>query len=156
MMVFIHPIAIRRSTAMSTELNRSIIRRWIEEGWNGRNLDLIDQLYSPDVIQHDPNSPLAVRSSGEMRMYIGGFQSAFPDLHFTTDDLLAEGDKVLWRFTSRGTHHGALMGIPPTGKALTVVGMALFRIAEGRIAEVWVNIDALGMLQSLGVIPVMG
>lgn len=87
MMMFIHAIVIRRSTTMSTELNRSIIRRWLEEGWNGRNLDLIDQLYSPGVIQHDPNSPLAVRSSGEMQMYIGGFQSVFPDLRFTTEDL---------------------------------------------------------------------
>ncbi len=140
---------------MSIETNRNIVRRWVEEGWNGRNLDLIDELYDRSVVQHDPNSPIAVTNTAEMRMYIGGFQNAFSDLHFTTEDLLAEGDKVLWRFTSHGTHTGALMGIPPTGNKLTVVGMALFRLANNKIVEVWVNIDALGMLQGLGVIPAM-
>lgn len=140
---------------MSIESNRNIVRHWIDEGWNGRNLDLIDELYDSNVVQHDPNSPMVVTNSADMRAYIGGYQSAFGDLRFTTEDLLAEGDKVLWRFVSHGTHTGDLMGIPPSGTKVTVGGMALFRLTNGKIVEVWVNIDALGMLQSLGVIPAM-
>jgi steroid delta-isomerase-like uncharacterized protein len=140
---------------MSANENRAVVRRWVEEGWNAHNLAPIDELYTPDVVQHDPSSPLQVTSAEEMKQYIGAFLTAFPDIHFTTEDLLAEGDKVLWRFTSRATHTAPLMGIPPTGRSTTVTGMVLFRVSGGRIAEVWVNFDALGMLQAIGVIPAM-
>lgn len=140
---------------MSIETNRAVVHRWIEEGWNGHNTALIDTLYTPDVVQHDPSSPLPVTSREAMKQYIGSFLTAFPDLRFTTDDLLAEGDKVLWRFTAVGTNIGPLLAIPPSGQRVTVTGMALFRVTEAQIAEVWVNIDALGMFQTLGVIPAM-
>jgi predicted ester cyclase len=96
-----------------------------------------------------------VTSSEALKHYVGGFLTAFPDLHFTIDDLLGEGDKVLWRFTSQATHTGPLMNIPPTGKRATVTGMVLFRVTNDKIAEVWVNFDTLGMLQAIGVIPAM-
>lgn len=140
---------------MSTEQNKAIVRRWIEQGWNGGDLSLVDTLYTPDVVQHDPSSPLPVTSSAALKQYVGGFLAAFPDMHFTIDDLLAENDKVLWRFTAEATQTGPLMNIPATGKHASVAGMALFRVAEGRIAEVWVNFDTLGMLQAIGVIPAM-
>jgi len=140
---------------MSTEQNKSIVRRWIEEGWNKGNLSLVDQVYTADVVQHDPGSPAPVTSSAALKQYVSVFLTAIPDLHFTIDDLIAEGDKVMWRFTSRGTQTGPLMTIPPTGKASNVTGMVLFRLADGKIAEVWVNYDNLGLLQQLGVIPAM-
>jgi steroid delta-isomerase-like uncharacterized protein len=138
---------------MSTETNKSLVRRWVEQGWNAGNPALIDAIFAPTVVQHDPSSPLPVTNSEALKMYVSGLLTAFPDLHFTIDDLLAEGDKVLWRFTSQGTHTGPLMNIPPTGKSATVTGMVLFRVANDKIAEVWVNFDTLGMLQSMGVIP---
>jgi steroid delta-isomerase-like uncharacterized protein len=140
---------------MTTETNKTLVRRWIEEGWNGHNTALIDTLYLPNVIQHDPSSPVPVTSSEALKQYVGGFLTAFPDMHFTIDDLLAEGDKVFWRFTAQATQTGPLMGIPPSGKRSATTGMVLFRIAEDRIAEVWVNFDTLGMLQAIGVIPAM-
>ncbi len=140
---------------MTTETNRALVRRWVEEGWNGHNVALIDALYAPDVVQHDPSSPLPVTSREALKQYVAGFLTALPDLRFTTGDLLAEGDRVLWRFTARATHAGPLMGIPPSGATVDVTGMALFRVAGGRIAEVWVNFDALGMLQAMGVVPAM-
>src|SRR5438105_8464992 len=144
-----------RRNHMSIEQNKAIVRQWIEEGWNKGNPALIDELYAPDVVQTDPNSPFPVTSSAALKAYVGSYLNAFPDLRFTIEDLLAEGDKVLWRFTSHGTHKGPLGPLPATGKTGTVTGMALFRLAHGRIAEVWVNVDVLGLLQQLGAIPPM-
>ena len=141
---------------MSTETNKALVRRWIEDGWNAGQLALIDELYTPNVVQHDPGSPVPVTSSAALKGYVGAFLTAFPDLHFTIDDLMAEADKVLWRFTSQATHTGPLMNIPPTGKSAIVTGMVLFRVENDKIAEVWVNVDTLGMLQAIGVIPAMG
>jgi steroid delta-isomerase-like uncharacterized protein len=141
---------------MSTETNKALVRRWIEDGWNAGQLALIDELYTPNVVQHDPGSPVPVTSSAALKGYVGAFLTAFPDLHFTIDDLMAEADKVLWRFTSQATHTGPLMNIPPTGKRAIVTGMVLFRVESDKIAEVWVNVDTLGMLQAIGVIPAMG
>jgi steroid delta-isomerase-like uncharacterized protein len=138
---------------MSTEQNKSIVRRWVEEGWNKGNVGVVDQLYAPDVVQHDPGSPAPVTSSAALKQYVGAYLSAMPDLRCTIDDLVAEGDKVLWRFTSYGTQTGALMNIPPSGKAGVMTGMVLFRLADGKIVEVWVNYDLLGLLQQLGVLP---
>ncbi len=138
---------------MSAEQNKSIVRRWIEEGWNKGNIKIIDELYAANVVQHDPSSPAVVDSAETLKHYVMAFLTALPDLRFTIEDLVAEGDKVVWRFSSRGTHQGPLMGIPPTGRIAVVTGMVLFRLENSKIGEVWVNIDTLGMLQQMGVIP---
>jgi steroid delta-isomerase-like uncharacterized protein len=137
---------------MSAEQNKSIVRRWVDEGWNKGKLSVIDQLYAPNFIQHEPQ-PEMVNSSEALKKYVNTYLTAFPDLHFTVDDLVAEGDKVVWRFTSKGTHQGAFMGLPPTGKTSIVTGMVLFRLENSRIVEAYVNIDALGLLQQIGIIP---
>ena len=84
------------------------------------------------------------------------YLTAFPDLHFTVEDLIAEGDKVVARLTVRGTQQGAFMGIPPTGKHVTVTGIDINRLAGGKSVEHWLNMDTLGLLQQLGVIPAPG
>jgi steroid delta-isomerase-like uncharacterized protein len=137
---------------MSAEQNKSIVRRWVDEGWNKGKLSVIDQLYAPNFIQHEP-PPEMVSSSEALKKYVNTYLTAFPDLHFTVDDLVAEGDKVVWRFTSKGTHQGTFMGLPPTGKTSIVTGMVLFRLENSRIVEAYVNIDALGLLQQIGIIP---
>ena len=138
---------------MSTEQNKSIVRRWIEEGWNKGNLAVIDQVYDPAYMQHEP-PPAMVDSSEALKHYVAAYLTAFPNLHFTIEDLIAEGDKVVWRFNSKATHSGPFMGIPATGKSITVTGIVIFRLENSRIVEGWVNIDALGLLQHIGVIPV--
>ena len=140
---------------MSAEQNKSIVRRWVEEGWNKGNLAVIDQVYAPNFVQHEP-SPMQVTSSEALKQYVGGYLAAFPDLHFTIDDLVAEGDKVVWRFTSTGTQTGPFMGMPATGKTGNITGLVMFRLENSRIVEGWVNIDTLGLLQQLGVIPMPG
>jgi steroid delta-isomerase-like uncharacterized protein len=140
---------------MSTEQNKAIIRRWIEEGWNKGNLAVIDQVYAPDYLQHEP-APETVSSSEALKHYVGVYQAAFPDLNLSIEDLIAEGDKVVWRFKSSGHNNGPFMGMPATGKPGSITGIVIFRLENNRIVEGWVNIDALGLMQQLGVIPMPG
>jgi steroid delta-isomerase-like uncharacterized protein len=90
---------------------------------------------------------------GQAKLLMAVFTSAFPDLQLTTEDLVAEGEKVAIRNTWRGTHQGAFQGVPPTGKYVTFTGTDLFRVEGGKIAEQWADLDALGLLQQLGAIP---
>ena len=140
---------------MSTEQNKSIVRRWIEEGWNKHNLAVIDEVYAPNFVQHEPE-PQSVNSSEALKQYVGAYLTAFPDLYLSIEDLIAEGDKVVWRFVSNGTHTGPFMGMPATGKKGVITGIVIFRLENSRIVEAWLNIDALGLLQQLGVIPMPG
>jgi len=138
---------------MNTDSNKQLIRTWIAEGWNKGNLGDVDALYTPDFVQHDPQNPLPVNSAAALKLYVGGFRMALPDLTMSIDDLIAEDDKVVWRFTGRGHQTGQFGPIPPTGREGVVTGTVTFRCAGGKIAEAWVNVDNLGMLQQLGVIP---
>jgi steroid delta-isomerase-like uncharacterized protein len=138
---------------MSAEQNKSIVRRWVEEGWNKRNLALIDQLFAPNFYQHE-TGPEMVNSSEALKVFVSGYLSAFPDLQFTIEDLIAEGDKVVWRFKATGTNTGPFLGGPSTGKSVTVTGTVTFRLENSRMAEAWLNLDVLGLLQQVGIIPV--
>ena len=140
---------------MSTEENKALVRRFYDEVFNKKNLMAIDEFLDPQIIEHALPPGLPGGSAGS-RQFIGMYLAAFPDLHLTAEDLIAEGDKVVARFTLRGTHKGELMGVPPTGKQVTMTGIQIVRTAEGRIAVNWINLDALGMLQQLGVIPAPG
>ena len=140
---------------MSTEQNKSIVRRWIEDGWNKHNLAVIDEVYSSKFVQHEP-PPETVNSSEALKQYVGMYLTAFPDLNLSIEDLIAEGDKVVWRFQSSGHQNGPFLGMPPSGKTGSITGIVIFRLENSRIVEAWVNIDALGLLQQVGVIPMMG
>jgi steroid delta-isomerase-like uncharacterized protein len=140
---------------MSTEQNKALMRRFYEEVFNKKNLAGVDAFVDPQIIEHNLPPGLSAGIEGT-RQFIGMYLAAFPDLHLTTEDLIAEGDKVTARLIYRGTHRGELIGIPPTGKQVTVTGIQIVRVADGKIAENWVEFDALGILQQLGVIPAMG
>lgn len=141
---------------MSTDSNKAAIRRWVEEGWNKGNLAVVDEIYASDVVHHDPHSPIPLTSSEALKEYVSIFRTAFSDLRMTIEDLVAEGDKVLWHANFHGTHSGPLGPIPATGKSATAAGMILFRFANEKVAEVWVNVDILGLMQQIGAIPPMG
>ena len=137
---------------MSVEENKAIFRRIVEEGFNKGNLAIVDELVATNHVNHTDN----VHGPEEYKQFITMYRTAFPDLHMTIEDQIAEGNKVVNRWTSRGTHKGDLMGIPPTGKQTTVTGMYVARIIGGKIVEEWGNLDALGMMQQLGVVPPPG
>jgi len=139
--------------SMSTEENKAMDRRFFEEVWNRGNLAVVDELMSSDFKSHDPT--IAAGSAG-FKHFVSLFRAAFPDVHITIEDQLAEGDKVVTRWTARGTHKGDLMGIAPTGKQVTVTGINIGRVEGGKFVEGWFNIDDLGLLQQLGVVPMPG
>ncbi len=140
---------------MSAEQNKSIVRRWVEEGWNKKNtIALIDELYAPNYYQHEAGPEMATSREG-MQQFAAMYLTAFPDLSFTIDDLVAEGDKVTWRFVATGTNEGSLMGAPASGKVAKVAGIIIFRLENSRIAEGWLSMDVLGLLQQVGIIPAM-
>jgi steroid delta-isomerase-like uncharacterized protein len=141
---------------MSMEENRAIVDRYREEVFNEKNLAAIPKYVAPHYVRRDPGAPAEVRGPDGVKQLAAMFFAAFPDIHFDAEDIIAEGDKVVQRLTSRGTHQGEFMGIPPTGKQLTVTAIEIFRLADGQIAEQWVEADYLGLLQQLGVVPPMG
>ena len=141
---------------MSTEQNKAMDRRVYEEVWNGGSLAVIDELVAANYVDHDQEPPGALEGVEGLKQSVTMYRSAFPDVHFTVEDQIAEGDRVVTRWTARGTHQGAFMGIPPTGKQAMVTGISITRVASGKVVEGWTNFDALGLLQQLGAGPSMG
>jgi steroid delta-isomerase-like uncharacterized protein len=143
---------------MSTEENKATVRRSIEEGWNQGHVAVFDELNAPNFIYHDPGVP-DVRTTEDYKRWVTETHKAFPDLHFTMEDLVAEGDQVAVRWTFRGTHTGDLvtpMPLPATGKQVTGSGIAIGRFAGGKVLEIWNQGDTMGFMQQLGVIPARG
>ncbi len=139
---------------MSTEQNKTIVRRYWEEVWNQGNLAVVDELIAADFDGHPaPSDADFGRGPTGQKQLVGLYRGAFPDMRMSIDDMTAEGDRVALRWTARGTNTGEMMGMPATGKPATVTGIVINRLAGGKIAEGWTNFDALGMLQQLGVIP---
>jgi len=139
---------------MSTEDNKTLVRRFYEDVFNQRNLALVDELCSTTHVFHNP--PTTLHGREEFKQLLSVYLTAFPDARFTVEDEIAEGEKVTSRYTFRGTHQGELMGMPPTGKQVTVTGIIINRIAGGQSVEGWLNFDALGLLQQIGALPAMG
>jgi len=133
--------------------NKEIVRRLVDGVWADRNPAIIDELVAEDYVGHDPTQPGPIEGRDGFRQFIATYQSAFEDATITIDDLIAEGDNVVTRWTGRGTQSGELMGIAPTGKEATVSGITISRLANGKIAEEWLLFDALGMLIQLGAVP---
>ncbi len=139
---------------MSTDENKAIVRRFYEE-LNTGNLDIVGELLAATAVIHQSGTPGPM--DRETFKQLGGlFFAAFPDARHELAEMIAEADQVATRFTFRGTHQGDLMGIPPTGKQVTVPGIALDRIAGGKIVERRIESDQLGLMQQLGVIPAPG
>jgi steroid delta-isomerase-like uncharacterized protein len=131
--------------------NEALVRRFLEEAYNQGNLDVGDELLAADCVFC---TPAPISGIAGWKQFATAFLTAFPDdLQVTIDDMFAAGDKVAARWTARGTHKGPLRGVPPSGKQVTWVGMALYSLSGGRITEVWGLNDALGIMQQIGAIP---
>lgn len=140
---------------MSTKTNKELVRRVLNE-WNTLNGDfakirpIYDKYYSGYIYHHVSRGDM---NQEQTIQYMAAVGSAIPDFKFSIDDIFAEGDKVVARYTIQGTHKGTFMGIPATGKQLMEKGVEIFKIAGGKLAEGWDFPDSLGLMTQLGVIP---
>jgi len=135
---------------MSTEENKAFVRRWFEETAVNDYLALVDKTMAPDFVQHDPAGDMPLEN---FKQYNSMLLAAFPDISFTVEDMIAEGDKVVTRWTMNATHKGQFGGIPPTGKRVSIIGVDISRIVAGKIVESWMYSDRVGLMQQLGVMP---
>lgn len=132
--------------------NKELSRRFTELFSTGDEA-LADAVLSPDVVFHGTASVGDLEGLDSMKMFVAAYRSAFPDVHSTVEDQVAEGDKVVTRWRSSGTHTGNLGGMAPTGREFAVGGITIERVEDGKIAEVWVARDELGLLNQLGLAP---
>ena len=139
---------------MPVEGNKALAHRFAEDVFNKRNLSLIDELVDANCVTHTTAGDF--KGPAGFRQFVGPYLEAFPDVRETTEEGIAEGDRVMLRQTIAGTHQGGLMGIPPTGKKMKIQHMVVFRFARGKVAESWALADLLGMMQQLGLMPPMG
>jgi steroid delta-isomerase-like uncharacterized protein len=143
------PALQRGRYPMTTDDNKALVQRFFDEVINQRNLAALDQFISPGGVNHT----MPAGMPQEANQFLGQFLNAFPDVKATVEDLMADGDKVVARVSYRGTHQGAFRGIPPTGKPIAVMGINIFRIANGKLVEHWGLTDRLAVLQQIGVVP---
>lgn len=138
-----------------SEENKAIVRRYIEEVWSKGNLAVIDELFAGNFVNHMPAPGLSPDREG-FKQFATIYRTGFPNVRATIEDVVAEGDKVVTRWTATGTHQGNFMGIPPTGKQVSMSGMSITQVAGGKIVADWTQGDNLGLMQQLGVVPSPG
>ena len=135
----------------SLDGNKALARRYIEEVFNRGNLSAVDDTMAPDVVYHDSLSDSPLQGREGAKAFAAALRQSFPDLHLDIEDVIAEDDRVVLRWTARGTHRGAFLGVPPTGAAVRFTGIDIVRIADGRIQEGWAEESNLATLGQLGV-----
>ena len=135
-----------------SEENKDLARRSWEMLVNQQNPDAIDELYTPNFVWHEPDQD--IQGSEEAMQFLNTYLSAFPDMHVSVEEVIAEGEKVVTRWTIRGTHQGELEEFgPPTGRQIEIKGITIHRIEDGKIAEEWERYDNLSIMQQLGLAP---
>jgi steroid delta-isomerase-like uncharacterized protein len=132
-----------KEVSMPIEANKQLAHRIVEEMWNTRNLNVVDEVYAPDFGGGHAAS----------RQFVADTLAAFPDLKITIQDQIAENDLVVTRYVMRGTHQGPFAGLLPTGKSFTITGIEMHRFADGKLVQLWNIPDLLGLLQQLGLAP---
>ncbi len=140
---------------MSME-SKAIVRRLYEEVWNKRRIELVDELLSPSHAMHDNQLPDSGIGPEAYKRNVARFVTGFPDLRFTIEDMLCENDKVAVGWTISGTHKGEFRGISPTGKKVSIEGITINHIADGKIMDSYISVDYLGLMQQLAVAPAFG
>jgi len=141
---------------MSTEENKANTRRFYEEVWGKGNLDVADELSAENFVDHNQFNPDLPPGIEGFKQMVPMFRTAFPDLQFNIEDMIAEGDKVVSRLTIRATHKGEFMGISPTGKQAAITAIDIVRFVDGKMVERWGEVDMLRLMQELGVVPPPG
>ena len=142
---------------MPEEPNKIIVRRFIEELWNERKLDVADEIFADDCLTHQLQSGAEIfaapRNPEMMKAHVAEWLGGFPDLSFTAEQMFGEGDRIMTQLLMKGTHWGDWLGIEPTGKEITIRLIVIHRIENEKIVEDWVLVESLGFFQQLGLVP---
>jgi len=136
-----------------SEQNKNAVRRLFDELWNKGNLQVADELIAPTYMHHDPSTTDLGKGAEGEKNRVNHYRTAFHDFRLHIDDLYADGETVVARWSGRGVHKGELNGIAPTGKQFAITGVTICRFSNGKIVEGFVNWDALGLMRQLGVVP---
>jgi steroid delta-isomerase-like uncharacterized protein len=141
---------------MSAEENKALVRHFIEEVYNERNVDALDQMLTPDYAEHDepPTSPL-LHGPEILKRTVPQIFGAFPNIRYEVEDMISEGEKVVTHWTARGAQRGEFMGVAPTDREVRFSGITIYQIANGKIAQTWAVWDALGLFEQIGLIPTL-
>ena len=137
----------------SEDNNKAFARRLFEEAFSKGNFAVVDEVVAPNYTGSDPTVPGGIHGPAGLKQFMSSYRSAFPDLQFTINEILATGDTVVARWTGTGTHLGLFNGIPPTGNKGSVTGISVMHFANGKLAEDFVNWDTIGLMRQLGLIP---
>ena len=136
---------------------KQLINRFVEELWNERRLEVADAIFDKDCVTHQLRSGVPVeavpRGPQAMKEHVAGGIASFPDLRFSIEQMLSEGDRVVTQLLMEGTHRGAWLGIPASGKKIRIRMFTVHRVVQGKIVEDWVLVESLGVFQQLGVVP---
>ena len=136
---------------------KQLVNRFVEELWNERRLEVADAIFAKDCVTHQLRSGLPAdavpRGPQVIKEHVTGWVASFPDLHFSIEQILSDGDRVVTQLLMEGTHQGAWMGIPASGKKMQIRMFTIHRVEQGKIVEDWVLVESLGFFQQLGVVP---
>ena len=142
---------------MNSEGNKAVVRRFVEELWNGRRLEVADEIFAAECVTHQlhsgPETPAAARDPETLKRHVADWLRGFPDLRFTVEQMFAEADHVTTRLLAQGTHTGEWLGLAPTGRRVSIRMFTVHRLAGGKIVEDWVLVESLGFFQQLGLLP---
>lgn len=145
----------QQGSSMSAEDNKTVVRRYFQDALQAvrrGELSATDEFLASDAVFYDPGRPPSIGREAQKQRSLA-LLSGFPDVRFEIEDLIAEGDKVVARWTMHATHTGPFQGVPPTGKPVAMQGITIYRVVNGQISEARSELDQLGLLQQLGVIP---
>ena len=135
---------------MPTEANVAVVSRIWNEVWNQGKLEACDEIFSPDYVGVIPAQPGPIRGIEQFKQMVTVYRTALPDVHLRVEDLFTVGDRIAVRWVSRGTNTGPMMGIPPTGKSVEIMGISLFQMAGGKVVAEWEGFDTMSMMHQLG------
>src|SRR5882672_5157906 len=136
---------------------KQLIGRFVEELWNQHQFDVAEAIFAKDCVTHQLRSGVPAdavpRGPQAIKEHVTSWIASFPDLHFSIEQMLSEGDRVVMQLLMEGTHHGAWLGIPASGRKMQIRMFTVHRVAQGKIVEDWVLVESLGFFQQLGVVP---
>ncbi|MBI1807255.1 MAG: ester cyclase [Ignavibacteria bacterium] len=138
---------------MSVEANKLVVRRYFGELLNNGNLQVATKIFNRNFIYHDTGASEAITGIENFKLFVSQFRTAFPDVHFTPEEEIAESDRVMGRFSFQGTHKGLFKGIQPTGKEIRLNGVKIFHCKDGKIKDIWVYLDMFNLMHQLGALP---